>query len=210
MTAPLFFQPKTLSYEDVRKEAEQFLSEYHGTRDLPVPIESIVEFDLRVDVIPVLGLEQEVGVAGFLASDLEHIYVDKQTFENSVERYRFTLAHEVGHYWLHDAFYKQVKIRSIDDFKKAQNAISNGYRWFEFQANSFAGLVLVPVAELRECFDEFSEKALALGISIDQLVDHPMRQRLVQSVAQRFKVSEPVAGRRLEKDGLLPELARLD
>lgn len=204
------FSPAILSYLDVRSEAERFLTEYHGSRTIPIPIEEIVEFDLSMDVVPVDGLEETVSVAGYLSSNLEYIYVDKRTFEHSVERFRFTLAHEVGHYWLHDKFYQSFNINSIADFKAAQGSISENYKWFEFQANSFAGLVLVPTPELRECFKEFSERAREKGISLSDLVDHPNRQRLVRAVARQFQVSDPVAERRLEKDGLIPELARLD
>lgn len=204
------YAPQILSYEDLRGKAEEFLAEYCPQRGLPIPISEIVEFDLGMDVVPILGLENTIGVAGYLSSDLEYIYVDKQTFDYSVERYRFTLAHEAGHYWLHDDFYQTFDIATIEDFKAAQGAIAKDYRWFEFQANSFAGLVLVPSLELREVFTEFSEKALSRGVTLSALVDHPYRQRLIKSVAERFQVSEPVASRRLEKDGLLPELVRLE
>ncbi len=204
------FAPQILSYEDLRKEADKFLDEYCDEGELPIPISEIVEFDFRMDVVPVLGLENTIGVVGYLSSDLGYVYVDKQTFDFSVERFRFTLAHEIGHYWLHDGFYKTFDIKTIEDFKAAQGAIGKHYRWFEFQANSFAGLVLVPSKPLKEVFIEFTNKATANNVSLSDIVEHPYRQRLVKAVAARFLVSEPVASRRLEKDGLLPELIQLD
>jgi hypothetical protein len=67
------FSPEALSYEDLRREAEEFLSEYHPSLSIPTPIEEIVEFDLGIDVIPVLGLRDEIKVEAFLASDLSAI-----------------------------------------------------------------------------------------------------------------------------------------
>ncbi len=204
------FRPPVLSYEDIRQRATEFLHEYCEPLEVPVPIESIVEFDLAMDVIPKLGLESSLDVAAFLSSDLEYIYVDEATMKHSVERYRFSLAHEVGHYWLHDAFYRQHPIGSIEDFKTAQRAISEDYKWFEFHANSFAGLVLVPPVPLRAKFEASVAAATASGIRQVQLIEHPLRQRLVRSVASAFTVSEPVAERRLEKDGFLPKVATLE
>jgi hypothetical protein len=42
------YRPAILSYDDLRRRAEEFLEEFHGERSLPVPIEEIVEFDFEL------------------------------------------------------------------------------------------------------------------------------------------------------------------
>ena len=81
--------------------AESFLSKYNPSRSIPVPIEEIVEIDLRLEIIPILGLLKAVQVDGFTSSDLKTIYVDQWVLSEVPYRYRFTLAHEVGHVFMH-------------------------------------------------------------------------------------------------------------
>ena len=100
------FEPPVLSYDDVRGYAEEFLAEYHAKESVPTPIEEIVEFDFGMDVIPIPGLRDEVGVDAFLASDLESISVDEDVMIHFKARYRFSLAHELGHHWIHDDLYQ--------------------------------------------------------------------------------------------------------
>lgn len=69
---------------------------------IPVPIEEIVEFEFSMDVIPIDGLKAELGIDAFLTNDLEWIYVDQYVLLHAPTRYRFSLAHEVAHFWLHD------------------------------------------------------------------------------------------------------------
>ena len=50
------------SYEDLRKKADEFLKEHHPSGTIPVPIEEIVEFEFRINIVPVLGLQREFEV----------------------------------------------------------------------------------------------------------------------------------------------------
>jgi hypothetical protein len=70
------FRPPVLSYDDIRRRAEQFLDEFHVERTLPVPIEEIVEFDFELEVVPIDGILDDLEVDAFLTSDLKRIYVD--------------------------------------------------------------------------------------------------------------------------------------
>lgn len=90
------FRPEHLSQKDVRQEAEDFLAAYHEERTLSIPIEEIAEFDFEIEIVPMLGLQQELRVDAFLTSDLERIFVDEEVMRDSPVRYRFSLAHELG------------------------------------------------------------------------------------------------------------------
>ncbi len=200
------YSPQVLSYDDLRREAEEFLSEYHKSLQIPTPIEEIVEFDLSMDVIPVLGLKDEISVDAFLASDLSTIYIDDETLKHVPARFRFSLAHEAGHWWLHDSLYQDRQISSIPDWKRVYQDLGADYKWFEFQANSFAGLVLVPPSTLKNQFEKIVGEADSAGIKRAKLFEHPQRQHLIERLAQDYRVSEYTMEIRLEKDSLIPNL----
>jgi len=73
----MVFQLLRMNYDQVRQHADQFLDEYHVSRELPIPIEAIVEFDLSMTIVPLVGLQSEIGVDAFLTSDLNSIYLDE-------------------------------------------------------------------------------------------------------------------------------------
>lgn len=45
-----------LNYEEIRKKANSFLEGHHPTKTIPIPIEEIAEFKLKLDIVPLPGL----------------------------------------------------------------------------------------------------------------------------------------------------------
>ena len=112
----------------------------------------------------------------------------------------------MGHYWLHDEFYQSVTIETVADWKHAQQLIGEDYHWFEYQANSFAGLVLVPQETLLAQFEATVAAATKKGLLRSDIEDWPARKHVIRGLADRFSVSYDTMRIRLEKDSLLPEL----
>lgn len=201
----MVFRPAVLSYDDIRKLAEQFLVEFHDERTLPVPIEEIVEFDFELEIVPLDGILDDLEVDAFLTSDLKRIYVDAFVLEHRHRRYRFSLAHELAHHELHRSLYEGSRISSVRDWRAAQEAVSeDDYAWFEFQANAFAGLVLVPRGELRQQFDAGIGAAEKAGLSESTLWSEAGKSYVALWLADQFDVSAQVIEKRMEKDGLWP------
>lgn len=197
------FRPAVLSYDELRVLAEDFLDEFHEERTLPVPIEEIVEFDFELEVIPLEGILDDLAVDAFLTSDVKRIYVDAFVMRHRYRRFRFSLAHELAHYELHRPLYEQTHVASVRDWQSVQESISeDDYAWFEFQAHSFAGLVLVPAAELRREFHGAVRAARQAGLSEDTLSSEAGKGHLARWLASQFEVSEQVIEKRMEKDGL--------
>lgn len=90
-----------LSYDDINRHAEDFLREHKRNQILPVDIEAIAEFDLGLNIFPFPNLQETFDVEGFISGDLNVIYVDEFIYYQRPTRYRFTLAHETGHYVFH-------------------------------------------------------------------------------------------------------------
>lgn len=197
------FHPAVLSYDDLRRLSEEFLEEFHGERTLPVPIEEIVEFDFEIEIVPMEGILDDLEVDAFLTSDLTQIYVDAFVLKHRYRRFRFSLAHELAHHELHRPLYEGSRIKSVRDWRDVQDSISeDDYAWFEFQANSFAGLVLVPTAQLRDQYRAAVRAAEEAGLSDQTLQSEAGKSHVARWLADQFEVSELVIEKRMEKDGL--------
>ncbi len=187
------------NYDYIKKIARNFLKKYHPQDTYPIPIEEIVEFKLNIDIIPIHGLHKAFDIDGFLSSDLKSISIDKDVYCNRPGRYRFTLAHETGHFILHKNIYKQNQFNSIDEWKDFVNSFpEREYAWFEWQAYQFAGLILVPPHHLQRRSKYYLRIIKTLNIHDEEIIF----DRLVELLAKDFMVSREVVHRRLEKDNL--------
>lgn len=115
--------------------------------------------------IPILGLDLGESIWGFYSKDVYNfpliVFNENNKFEG---RKRFTLAHELGHYFLHN------ECMEIDlDGESDQR---------EYVVNAFAQELLVPSSYLRKCYDD-------LGFS---LVDK-IKPFHIAMLASKFKVS---------------------
>ena len=70
----------------------------------------------------------------------------------------FSFSHELGHFFLHKELYIKFGISSPEDWKDfILNVPENEYRSFEWQANEFAGRLLVPYPELETEMEKVGE-----------------------------------------------------
>ena len=187
-----------LSYDQLRRHAEAFLTAYHSTQHIPTSIEQIIEFQLHIDIVPLPGLEEAFEIVGFTASTLDEISVDQHVYEHQPGRYRFTLAHEVGHVVLHADLFKGHRFRGVDEWKRFVRAFPDlELSRLEWQAHSFAGLVLVPPEALQRELKSAARQVKAKSIIGDTDFAKAL---LIDMVATRFQVSGDVIQRRVDYD----------
>ena len=142
-----------LSKIKIKSKAEEFLAKYNPKRTFPLEIELIVEKQgIKIYSIP--DLKKIAGTEGFIKPDLTQIGIDDEIYFNSETRARFTIAHEVGHWFLHKEIYakirKEIKLDSFLDYSQFIEKIpSKEYDWIEWQAYFFAAQILVPSNELK-------------------------------------------------------------
>lgn len=188
------------SYEDIRLHADTFLKQYHPSREIPIPIEEIIEFQMNIDIIPLPGLHQSLEVDGFTQSDLSSIYADEFVYKSRPGRYRFTLAHEVGHIVLHNDIYQKANFRNSQEWKDFINSISDtDHSWLEWQAYAFGGLVLVP----REHLEKFTHSCVDIIPDRESLLKENWDfawEKIAAQLAKDFAVSTRVIEKRLDKD----------
>ena len=202
-----YFTCPFISNEYIRNSAEDFRATYCNEDILPIDINAIIECDLGLHVIPTKRIRTIAGSRAFLTFDRKSIRVD--TFQYSADSYeekmRFALAHEVGHFVLHESIYKHLraKISSQDDWACFMRTCpERQYRYFEYQANEFGGRLLVPLNQLEReiqiCCDEndmnpFGTKdpeAFLSAISPD--------------IAEVFGVSHYVIQERVKRENIWP------
>jgi Zn-dependent peptidase ImmA (M78 family) len=86
---------------------------------------------------------------------------------------------------------------------RIQRELGDDYRWVEWQANAFAGLVLVPRNLLREKVAYHESRAKAAGFPPSVLYEGEGFHRLVQSLSESFGVSREPIEIRLSKDNFI-------
>lgn len=105
------------SKQDIWTEADKFREKFWSGKNLPVDMELIIEMELGLTIEPITDLQRELDVDAFLKRDFSGIVVDLECFmdERFRNRFRFSLAHEIGHLILHRNLFDGYPINSIEE-----------------------------------------------------------------------------------------------
>jgi len=202
------FKCKWIDKEQLREMAEQLRQEYWPEGILPIDTAKIVELRLRFDVEPVPGLLYALDMDAYLKTDLSGIVVDHDCYmqDRFANRLRFSLAHELGHYFLHRDVYANLPLVSVEDWKDfILNVPEDEYENFEWQANEFAGRFLVPYGDLESKVEESLEIIRKLDLIEYLQKDHDaVLSRVSPFLRRTFGVSEQVIVLRVKREGLWP------
>lgn len=200
------FRPNKLSWDFIRDKADSFRRKYINPPTLvPVPIEEIIEFDLKITPWPKNGLLQKIDIDGFLSNDLKYIFIDEDIYNDPRQenRLRFTLAHEVGHFILHRNEIQACKFRSENDWIHFREEIQEeDLLWFEQQAYEFAGRLLVPVSLLKKEIESNSNKIEKFRKFYNENGEELLIQAISRIICNKFGVSEKVISRRIKSEKL--------
>jgi Zn-dependent peptidase ImmA (M78 family) len=198
-------------YKDKREIwniAEKFREQFWPENTLPIDIEKIIEKRLKLDIQPEHGLLNEYDIDAYLRFDLTGVVVDYIRYmdERFINRLRFSFAHELGHLFLHKDTYSKFGIKNLQAWMTFMHQIPiKEYKFFEYQANEFAGRVLVPVdrltTELEKCLELIQEHGL-----LDLLATDPdaVLTSISPSLCKPFGVSDQVIELRVNREGLWP------
>ena len=190
----------TLSMVEVRRAADKFLNQYNSNNQLPVAIEEIAELKLKIFLCVIPGIKNLIGIDGFITSDFSQITIDEHCYIKYPERTRFTIAHEIGHKILHQNWYQK---NGPTDFNKYHDFFSKindkDHRYMEIQAQTFAGLILVPTKSLN------AELIKRLG-KIPNNEDVELLVSTIFDLITLFKVSGDVLYRRMVKEGIIKKI----
>ncbi len=213
-----------LRESEIEREARWLLDEWaakgHAV-DVPVPLDDLVELhlDLNFEVADLRGRFQTGDVLGAIWFNEKVIRVDSsldpQSNPSMLGRFNFTLAHEIAHWRLHRA-------HLMADPNEAWMFDANGKPAFicrdgdrapeEWQADQFAGCLLMPRQLLREAWADWrgDDRQVAIS-SLDiptELATRPANENLAMErfcrpLAKRFAVSAAAMRIRLQALELL-------
>jgi len=195
----LNFEVPYLKYDKIKSVAAKFLDEHWPSGEIPVDIERIVEIGLHLRIAPFPELFREIKLNAFLTADRSTIFVDQVQYDSYAEKYRFSIAHEVGHYILHSQYYDHLPFTDTVSYKKWRlNADPEMVSRFEVQGNLFAELILMPDAQLlRVCKQVVKDRADELrGLGTD------VWPYLAKDVAPEFEVSPQAASIRIQNGNI--------
>jgi Zn-dependent peptidase ImmA (M78 family) len=133
-----------ISDRSIESAAGALLADYCRAMDtgeeIPVPVEAIAVDYLGLAIVPT---SLAPGVIAELRVSEDQILLDEKSNQNP-NRWRFSLAHEIGHYQLHSGLGSQSLCREAD------REVSR----LEIQANTFAGSLLMPWGALFEVLSD--------------------------------------------------------
>jgi hypothetical protein len=138
------------SNKDIKLIADNFRLEY-WREEIPVDIEMIADQKLNIKIIPIPDLIKLASVDALITSKWDTVFTDRFFYFERENRFRFSLAHEIGHFILHKEIYESFEIKNIEDYNDFfDNMSQDDYRFFESQANRFANYLLIPTDRLEK------------------------------------------------------------
>ena len=189
--------PGFIPAEEIESAAIDFLLQHHPDGSIPIPIDEIIELELKIKIIPIPKLGS-FGIDGFSNHEFTEIHIDDYQFSNSENRARFTLAHEIGHFVLHKSYVDSQKFKNKEEWKKF---VLNDLRRdpLEIQANMFASFLLLPTKDLEKKYTsikaELAERDEFRGIPLP--TDSQLAPYIAKPISRIFKVSEQCAENRI-------------
>lgn len=170
-----------LSREEIEERAANVLRE-HGLYSVPVDLVTLAN---RQGIKVHNAKFSDSSISGMLAKRGENITMLIHQSEHP-NRKRFTIAHELGHHFLHLMEDGEIVDTEGDLFRNDwsdKGAVEQGSRRIEIQANQFAAALLMPARLVEEVYQ---------GVTKD-----------ITEISRIFKVSEEAMGYRLNQLGLL-------
>jgi hypothetical protein len=194
-----------LQYDIIEQKTLDFRKQVECDSQI-CPIEKIVEFKLGLDIVPIPNLRSISDTWAILSVDKSTIFVDEYCLDSIYNKYRFTLAHETGHYVLHHEIFKELKIDNVTQWKSvvADYLSDRDYNSVEMQADLFASLLLIPTKYLQPEFErytdsiiqEMQEDEMLKYVSKFEIYDFSLKV-LCGRLAPLFEVAEQAMERRL-------------
>lgn len=165
----------------IRTKAKEVIKKF-GLTTAPVDVRTIVK---KMGILLVEAPNEDGELSGLILRNKEStlIGVNKNHHEN---RKRFTIAHELGHYLLHedkDVFVdKDENLRSSVHYRKTQN----GYCVKEEEANIFAAELLMPETLVRKDFNMFYEM---IKERFSEVTERHLKI-IIELLSEQFQVSK--------------------
>lgn len=194
------FNPNAINTNEIFR-FEEFISYLSQLFDLTIIISDIEETDKNNR--PILSY----------CSFVDKKIVIDTSIKNST-RYKFILAHEIGHFFLHNKLQiDQNAYEKLSDskfkFRLDRYLLKNERNWVEWQANQFAASLIMPKKVIYFHFSEIQDKiGLRPGSRLyvdEQKCNQDSFHHIVRGLATIFQTTKTSIIYRLDSLGLLNE-----
>jgi len=189
--------------KDIIAFASDFYSQYNRVAGNVYLVDEAIELGLGMDISPESGLYSKYDVDAFTTGDFRRIVIDDSLMGRSYGRYRFTLAHEVGHYVLHKDILKTTDINTVNDWIEFHRSLNDAdHKEMERQCDIFASHLLMPIAKINPFLDEkFTQMKTDIdhlrgcGVPMDGIngIKSYMQNKLAREISSSFDVSVEAA-----------------
>ena len=179
-----------LDGEEVEGGARNVLDNYWDG-NFPIDVEKLCD-SMDIGVIFIPGLRKQINVEAYITSDFRTVVADEKCAVENEARYRFSVAHELGHMVLHGDYYPS-NIDSIESYLQNLSEYRNSVA--ERQADQFAASLLVPRDELCKKMKEYFGDDIASGVSGK---GQPEKEKMYSDLMRTFGVSNMVMARRIQ------------
>jgi Zn-dependent peptidase ImmA (M78 family) len=188
--------PPFLSMEVLGERTEELRRRCGWDGSTVVDVESMMDVGLGLNIVPDPDMKQRTDAVGFLSADRTTVYVHDYVHKHLNHLLRFTLAHELGHYELHKYLYDMGLFHTPEQWRQLVNSMQPKARTrFEWQADRFAELFLVPGANLKLAV-RAAQRRVKGPFTVVELADEEDRFGIVAELARRFQVAPSVIERR--------------
>jgi Zn-dependent peptidase ImmA (M78 family) len=158
------------------------------TRLPPVDVEKIAR-NQNIEI----HIEDLKGISGLIYQDGNKVVIGVNK-NDALTRQRFTIAHELGHYFLHTQ--NSLHIDKGMTIKLRDHISSEAVDVDEIEANAFAAELLMPAKMLQEDFRHYPKTFEYEQESLDGIID---------DLAKKYKVSRQAITVRLSSLGYFQE-----
>jgi hypothetical protein len=196
---------KFLSDSHIERAAETLLTGYGvkfgAVTKPPVPVDEILEshLGLSLDFDDMLARVEQPGVLGAIWVEDKQVIIDLtlDPKENPRHegRYRFTVAHETGHWVLHRTQLLENRAAPLFSGKPAPSLVcrdSGKKPPIEIQADKFAGYLLMPTAMVRQQWAEATGSSEPMVVE-DEIKGMAERLVLPEGVVPTARISKHLA-----------------
>jgi Zn-dependent peptidase ImmA (M78 family) len=165
--------------DKITRKVEELLKRY-DVRRAPVPVDRLVK-KLKLTLCPLPG---DPEISGAIIRKEGHVIIAVNPAHH-INRQRFTIAHELGHYFFHEGLEEHVDENFRIAWRNADS--SKAINWVEIEANRFAAELLMPTRFLETDLNSFQS----------------INKRTVPLLAAKYVVSPEAMKIRLSQLGIL-------
>lgn len=161
---------------------------------------------LHPEITVVYSMLQDSNHLGRFDLTTKTIYIS-ESLKDEIPRLRFTLAHELGHYFLH----YDILSERINSFGDSEDTLTNNIsdeesKWFEIQANKFAAYFLMPEEVIKilalQAFSKYDINRGRLYVDM-QKCNQNNYHHVLGEIATKLQVSKSALAYRMIDLGLL-------